>query len=344
MESTGDYAKREYLNWDSRIRGVRIRVGIAWCLDVVIMAVTIFAVIVFAFLATDVSDSELQAFVQIDALASIILSVIIVAVVTHRSFNMSLNAFGGSVEKQTSGVVYNVVEEIAIAAGMRSVPDVYIAYTSIPNACAISDGKRNVVIVTSELLEILDRNELQAVVAHEMGHIVSGDSPAMTKLVALVSVTGIVSGAASRMIIGYGDSDDRNPLAVILILVCLLFLIVAPIASSLVSSKSSRDRERRADAYAAKLTRNPTALATALLRLDGDDPDVDKHEKSAYDKAEAIMFRIPSRKDRSGAFDSHPTTHERVQAMIDMGAVLPSTLQIGGSRLTVAQRMASGLR
>lgn len=333
-----DYERQRVVDWGDQVRRTRRRCVVAFLLDIAILAATISAVCVTLLLLVGVSGSKVVS--PSDGLP-LIVPIIVVAlaialaccgITALRANRSALASVGGVLVRQETGVVHDVVEEMAVAAGC-GMPDVYVASTDIPNAYATSNGRRSAIVVTSGLLRVVDRDGLQGVVGHEMGHLVSGDCPAMTKLVALTSLVGLVSATFLRLA-GHGpvvvrkrddDDDDSSGsvLTLVMLVVCLLFIICAPLLSKLVESKSSRDRERRADAWSVALTRNPTALARALLALDATEPVEDASNERFYDKSAALAFRVPGRLEdgrRARVTDTHPTTEERVQALVDMGA------------------------
>jgi heat shock protein HtpX len=173
----------------------------------------------------------------------------------------------------------NVVEEMAIASGLPK-PRVWIVPDDDPNAFATGrDPATASLAVTEGLLKTLNREELQGVVAHEMGHIRNLDTRLMTLLAAMVGAIALMSDGLGRMTRGggraLGDAAAKEgrggkgggPLGIILLVLWLLTLVVAPIVSRLLAMAVSRKREYLADATGAQLTRNPGALASALEKL-----------------------------------------------------------------------------
>ena len=171
----------------------------------------------------------------------------------------------------------NVVEEMAIAAGLPK-PRVWVVPDADPNAFATGrDAKTASIAVTEGLLGQLSRDELQAVVAHEMSHIRNLDVRLMTLLAGMVGAIALMSDGFGRTARGgrIGGSGRRlggkggNPLAIVILVLWLITLIVAPMVSRLLAMTVSRKREYLADATGVQLTRNPMALASALEKLDG---------------------------------------------------------------------------
>lgn len=173
----------------------------------------------------------------------------------------------------------NVVEEMAIASGLPK-PRVWIVPDTDPNAFATGrDASTASIAVTEGLLGKLSRDELQAVIAHEMAHIRNLDVRLMTLLAGMVGAIALMSdgmgrtlGRGGRMVgRGSGRSSGKggNPLGLIILVLWLVTLIVAPLISRVLSLAVSRKREYLADASGAQFTRNPMALASALEKLEG---------------------------------------------------------------------------
>jgi heat shock protein HtpX len=176
----------------------------------------------------------------------------------------------------------NVVEEMAIAAGLPR-PRIYIVEDPDPNAFTTGrDAATACVAVTTGLLAALNREELQAVIAHEMGHVRNLDVRLMTLIAALVGVIVVLSNGMGRLLRGGGGRGlggllggkgrkASGPLLIAALIVFVLWvitLILAPIISRIMAMAVSRDREYLADATGAELTRNPVALASALQKIE----------------------------------------------------------------------------
>ena len=167
----------------------------------------------------------------------------------------------------------NVVEEMAISARLPK-PRIWIVPDPDPNAFATGiDSSAAHIAVTEGLLQALDRDELQGVVAHEFGHIRNLDVRLMTLLAAIVGAVALISDGMGRFFRGGGRvsggrSKGGNPLAIVVLVLWVITLILAPIITRLLAMAVSRKREYLADATGAELTRNPEALASALIKLD----------------------------------------------------------------------------
>jgi heat shock protein HtpX len=173
------------------------------------------------------------------------------------------------------------VEEMSIASGLPR-PGIYIVPDQDPNAFATGrDPASASIAVTEGLLRTLSRDELQAVVAHEMAHIRNLDVRLMTLLAGMVGAIALLSDGLGRMIgrggrtaVRLGGSGGRRggkgamPLAVVILVLWLLTLVIAPFVSRMLALAVSRKREYLADATGAQFTRNPMAMASALEKLD----------------------------------------------------------------------------
>ncbi len=179
--------------------------------------------------------------------------------------------------KPEEKVFVNVVEEMAIASGLPR-PTVWIVPDNDPNAFATgTDDKHAHVAVTEGLLAMLNRDELQAVVAHEMAHIRNHDVKLMTLLAALVGVLALIAdgtwrvlwfGGGRRSRGGSGKKGGGGALVAVILVLWVISVILAPVVSRLLALGVSRKREYLADATAAQFTRNPAALASALRTIE----------------------------------------------------------------------------
>jgi heat shock protein HtpX len=218
----------------------------------------------------------------------------------------------------------NVVDEMAIAAGLPR-PPVYIVPDPDPNAFATGRGPGHASIaVTRGLLQTLDREQLQGVIAHEMSHIRNYDVRMMTVVAALVGAIALLSDWARRgMWWGGGrrrDCEDRGGGAagIIFFIVWLAAIVVAPLLAQVLAMMVSRRREYLADASGAELTRNPLALAGALEQIDAAvEPTRAINSGTAH-----LCIADPLGRQAnvagggwSGLFASHPPMADRIAAL-----------------------------
>ena len=171
-------------------------------------------------------------------------------------------------------VLDNVVEEMAIAGGLPK-PRAYVIPDNDPNAFATGSGpEKSSIAVTAGLLDALNREELQAVVSHEMAHVKNYDIRLMTVVAALVGSVLLISDWGRRGL-RFGGGRRRGgrgggggAVLLVFFVLWILSLILAPLIARLVAMAVSREREYLADASGSELTRNPGALASALEKID----------------------------------------------------------------------------
>jgi heat shock protein HtpX len=215
-------------------------------------------------------------------------------------------------------VLFNVVEEMAIAAGLP-MPKVYIIDDSAPNAFATGrDPEHASVAVTSGLLEKLNRDELQGVIAHEMSHVGNYDIRYAMLVGILVGTTVLISDFFLRGLWlgggGRGRGEGGGYLQLIMIVIAIFLAILAPLFARLLQLSISRQREYLADASAVRLTRNPKGLADALQKISGD-----REVLEAANRATAHLYIVNPvkgfEKRAKGLFSTHPPIEERIQIL-----------------------------
>jgi heat shock protein HtpX len=215
----------------------------------------------------------------------------------------------------------NVVTEMSLASGLP-MPKVYVINDSAPNAFATGrDPKHASVAVTSGLLEKMDREELQGVLAHELSHVGNYDIRFALLVGVLVGSIALLSDWFLRFTFwggGRRSGGDRDrgggALALILLAVALILAVIAPIIGRLVQLAVSRSREELADVSAVELTRNPIGLARALRTI-ADDPEVLEVANRATQHL-YIVNPIKSFEHRaSSMWDTHPPLAERIAVL-----------------------------
>ena len=216
------------------------------------------------------------------------------------------------IQKNSNPELYRIVENLAITAGMP-IPKIYIIDEWQPNAFATGrDEKHAVVAVTRGLLEKLDKRELEAVLAHEIAHIKSKDILVGSTIVVLVGIVALLSDIFMRSLyLSNSNSDNKNPLFLIL---AIISMILAPLVATIIKLAISRKQEFRADAAGSLLTRDPEALASALIKI-----STDKTPLSKINSATSHLYiSSPSKKKVSfydKLFMTHPPVEERVNAL-----------------------------
>ncbi len=224
------------------------------------------------------------------------------------------------VKKEDYPYLYNVVEGLAIAAGLPK-PRCYIIDDTAPNAFASGRNPKNsVIVVTKGLLEKLNRVELEGVIAHEMAHVKNYDVLVQTLAVVMVGIIALLSDWILRTFLWGGrrrSSKGGGNAAAIFVVVGLILAIFAPLIAQLIRFAVSRKREFLADANGAFLTRYPPGLASALRKL-----AADKEPLEVANKATSHLYIVNPLKDLKGnvnkMFSTHPPVEERIAALEKM--------------------------
>lgn len=170
------------------------------------------------------------------------------------------------IQKSDNPRLWRIVENLAITTGMP-MPKVYIINDPAPNAFATGRNPKTASVgATTGLLEIMTDRELEAVMAHEMGHVRNYDIRVSTIAFGLVSVIGLLADLAFRVLL-FGGNNDRNNSNVISLVIGVVIIIVAPLIASIIQMAISRQREYLADATGALTTRDSEGMASALGKL-----------------------------------------------------------------------------
>ncbi|MEX0930831.1 MAG: M48 family metalloprotease [Candidatus Paceibacterota bacterium] len=216
--------------------------------------------------------------------------------------------------------LYNVVENLSITAGLP-MPKVYIVDDPSPNAFATGRNPEHAVVAaTSGLLQILDRNELEGVMAHELAHVGNRDMLVMTVAVVLAGFVAILADFFMRSMLFGGGNRDRHPAFLIL---GIVGIILAPIAAQLIQMAVSRRREYLADASGALLTRYPEGLASALEKISSSRIPM---KKTSHATAH-LFISDPLKEEGSkrnfmskigGMFQTHPPVQDRIAKLRSM--------------------------
>lgn len=211
------------------------------------------------------------------------------------------------IQKADNPRLYRMVENLSITTGMP-MPKVYVIDDPAPNAFATGrDPEHAIVAATTGIMEVMSDRELEAVMAHEMGHVQNYDIRVSMIAFGLVSVIGIMSDIALRMMFFGGDNrNNGNPYALI---VGIVVIILAPIASALIQAAISRQREYLADATGAMTTRDSEGLASALEKL----AQYGRPMKRQSQSTAHLFFSNPL---KSGGlaklFSTHPPLEDRI--------------------------------
>lgn len=217
------------------------------------------------------------------------------------------------VTREQAPDLYRIIENLSITAGLP-MPRVYIINDPQPNAFATGrDPKHAAVAVTTGLMQILNKTELEGVIAHELSHIGNRDILVMTVAVVLVGFIAALADMFMRMSFFGGDRENRSPLAVVAVIATM---ILAPLAAQLMQLAVSRRREFLADSSGALLTRYPEGLVSALQKIGSY-----KAPMHTASSATAHLFiSNPFGAHEAGRFvaklfSTHPPIEDRIKAL-----------------------------
>ena len=223
------------------------------------------------------------------------------------------------IEYADSPQIFEMTQNLSKIAGIPC-PKIYISDDLSPNAFACGRDPANASICLNQgILTLLDKNQLEGVIAHELSHIKNRDILIMTTTMVLSSVISFLADMGIRSMMWGGgrqnDDEDRNPIFMVL---GIIALILSPILATIITMAVSREREFLADATAVTMTRYPKGLSDALLKLQND-PTPTSHYSSAMNH-----FYISEPKKTFGEkamnlFSTHPKVEERVEALSKMG-------------------------
>jgi len=221
------------------------------------------------------------------------------------------------IKKEDNPRLWRIVENLSITVGIQ-MPNVYIIEDNAPNAFATGrDPKHASIAVTSGLLDIMNDDELQGVIAHELGHVQNYDIRVAMVVFGLVVVISLISDIAIRYMFfggrGRSNNNDNNPLILIVVIVSL---ILAPIVATIIQLAISRKREYLADATGALTTRYPQGLASALEKIKEYGSALQKQNTSTAH----LFFANPLKGHSfSNLFSTHPPIDDRIKRLQEMG-------------------------
>jgi heat shock protein HtpX len=221
------------------------------------------------------------------------------------------------IQESDNPKLFDLVQEVTIASGLP-MPKVAIVVDSAPNAFATGRNPEHALIAfTTGILDAMDRDQLQGVIAHEMAHVANRDTLVSAVAATTAGAIAIVSDMLTRMMF-FGGGRDRNregggnPL---MLVISLVILILAPLAAVMLKSAISRKRESLADATAVSFTRNPAGLRSALEVLAADSTVVQQRSTAVAH----IWIESPlDSKSVSKLFSTHPPIAERIAVLKSM--------------------------
>lgn len=237
------------------------------------------------------------------------------------------------VKKSQSPQIWNIVEEVSLASGVP-MPKIYIIDSYVPNAFAAGMSQEDAIIgVTQGLIDRLDREEMEGVIAHEFAHIQNNDMVLQTIVVSLVASIAFMSSIRiNRRSSNKSESDNSG----LLLLIAIVIMIVGRLVSNLAQLALSRNREYLADATAVDITRNPEGLKRALAKINqavdtytefgegalGFAPDGREYTQELDDRLGTLFFANPLKTWSSDSKDSilstHPNTYNRIAKLEEM--------------------------
>jgi heat shock protein HtpX len=245
---------------------------------------------------------------------------IIYSLISYYSGDQMILSMSGArpVTKAEYPYLFHTLEGLTISAGLKYQPKAYVIDDSALNAFATGrDPEHSSIVVTTGLLNALNRQELEGVVAHEMSHIKNYDIRFMMLAAILVGVFTFLADIFLRSL-WHGNNKGKSKGAGILIIVGIVLALLSPIIGQIIKLAISRKREYMADASAVVLTRYPEGLANALKKISKDpDPLVDN-----ANKATAHLFISTPFRDQKGfivnLFSTHPPIEERIKRLKEM--------------------------
>lgn len=225
------------------------------------------------------------------------------------------------IQKKDNPELFRIVENLSIAKGIP-MPNVYIIDDTAPNAFATGrDPHHAAIAFTTGILSKLSKLELEGVAAHELSHVSNYDTRLMTIVSILVGMVALLADFFLRITFWGGgnrdDNDNKSSGAAVILALAFVLAILSPIIATLIQLSISRKREFLADASGSILTRNPDALAEALLKISKDPEPLE-----VANKATAHLYitnPLKNHKDAIGwfanLFNTHPPIQERVKAL-----------------------------
>lgn len=276
-----------------------------------LMTTFLVVVILFGWIFSQTFDNPIILYV------AIIFSLIMNISSYWYSDKIALKMSGATIaDKSEYKNLLNIVENLSITAGLPA-PKVYVIKDPSPNAFATGRNAENAAVaVTTGLLDILDKTELEGVIAHELSHIGNKDILLSTVIVVLVGFVALLSDFFLRISIHGGRGRDSDRAQSILIILGLVFAVLAPIAVKIIQLSISRKREFLADASGALLTRYPEGLANALKKISANPNNLKRASKATAHMYISNPFKG---KKISKMFMTHPPTEERIAALLEMG-------------------------
>lgn len=254
-------------------------------------------------------------------IVALIGTAIYLAIVLHdpAQLVMSMNN-AEEIHEQDNPELWHIVEDMAMVARVP-MPRVYIIDDASPNAFATGrDPEHASVAVTRGLLEMMNREELEGVLGHELSHVRNYDILVSTIAIAMLTVITLLTDFTSRYLFWFGgskrdrnDDNDNKNLEIIKLVLFVITILLAPLVATLINLALSRNREYLADAGSVELTRNPHGLISALKKIENSQP-----MENVSSSSRALYIEDPVKKEHGSLFDTHPPTSERIKRLENM--------------------------
>lgn len=248
----------------------------------------------------------------------ILVGALVYVLISYYTGSKTALAINGAqeIQKKDNPRLWRIVENLAITEGMP-MPKVYIMEDPALNAFATGrDPKHAAVCATTGILDALEDNELEGVMAHELGHVKNYDIRVSMIAFALVVVIGIISDILLRLSFFRGSNNDNGNSNSLFVVLGIAASILAPLVALLIQLAISRRREYLADATGALSTRYPEGLASALEKISQGGSTLQKQSSSTAH----LFFANPLQKGAiAGLFSTHPPIEERVKRLRNMG-------------------------
>jgi heat shock protein HtpX len=235
------------------------------------------------------------------------------------------SANGQRVTLESNPNLFNIVEDTARTAGIP-MPDLYISPDQSANAFACGRGPgRASIVVNQGIMTLLNKQELEGVLAHEMSHIKNRDTLTMTMAMVMSSVIAAIADIGLRTNLMNRSDDDGEGTSPLLMILMVLSFLAAPFLSTLITMAVSRQREYLADASAVQITRYPQGLISALEKISSSPVPTDN-----YSSATAHLYISEPKRDYGQAvgdsfFSTHPAMENRIRALLDQDGLLEDT-------------------
>jgi len=279
---------------------------------------TVFIMLFFLAVVCALSWVFGKAYSQPSITPFVLLGALVYALISYVAGSKMALAVNGAkqIEKRDNPELWRIIENLSITEGMP-MPKVYVIDDPSPNAFATGrDPNHSVVCVTTGLLDIMDKNEIQGVMAHELGHIKNYDIRVSLIAFALVAAISLIADIMLRMAWFGGDNDNNSKDNQLFFILGIVAAVLAPVVALLIQMAISRNREFLADATGALTTRYPEGLASALEKIKNSGVSLKRQNTSTAH----LFFANPLKaKGLMGLFSTHPPIDDRINKLRSMG-------------------------